>query len=347
MTSWKDLAILAIAISTSVACSRKHDDGDDLQSAEVGSQATVESIIYYYVDHGTINGCESNQEEIEFRGDDLKNEIFTSMASHPKEEFEASHACRSGSSRLWGIRLRLIKSDRSTEVLASPYLGCGEAASPDLAGIIPWELQLELYEALHPKYYQGSAFRHSKVAVYFRYERLTDADVNSFEVLTGEYAQDKSHIFYQQKILEGADQRSFVSLTSGWAKDQNHAYYRGAAIELADPQTLSVDKINSDYAVDSKQVYYRGKSIAGVNTQNFACIHNYFCWNNSQVLFIDTPVADVDAPSFVVDSCKLDYSAPSAASLCSAPGPKPTKVICQVHDKDRSFVLEHKAPEYP
>lgn len=106
---------------------------------------------------------------------------------------------------------------------------------------------------------------------------------------------------------------------------------------------MALDKVNLFYAVDSKQVFFKGRQVPGVDPAGFGCIDYRFCKNATQVLFMNSLVSDVDAASFAVDSCTTEYPKPMSQMLCTAPNPSKTQVVvCQVHDKNRSFSLERE-----
>ncbi|HYX34885.1 MAG TPA: DKNYY domain-containing protein [Oligoflexus sp.] len=180
------------------------------------------------------------------------------------------------------------------------------------------------------------------MAVYYQGERLIEADPGSFEALNV-YARDKTRVYFGGQVMEGIDPSSFVELTAGWAKDRSHALYKGGIVEGADPASLTVDKVDPDYALDSRQVFYKGNLMPGVDPLGFTCIDRRFCKNTTQVLFMNSLVSDVDAATFTVDSCSTEYPKPLNQMLCTAPRPSlPQLVVCQVHDKNRSFSLERK-----
>ncbi len=339
MTSWRALVTLGVQLMMPMACSRNRDQNSDLQQEPgLASSSPFESVTYSYSNFVN-SGCGSDSADkfFLFNGDDLKEPIFASLAGAPKSMFDRSVVCKTSARGydLRQIRLKIKRSDGSSEILASPDLGCVREVSPDLTGVIPSELLSELNEALQPKSMKSApSFQQSKLAVYYRDERLMPLDLASFEAL-GSYAWDNSRVYFLSKVLESADRSSFTALASGWAKDQNHAYFNGEIVVGADPGSLTLDKINPNYAVDSKQVYYQGHAVPGVVPEDFACLDSDFCKNNSQVLFLNNLVPDVDAPSFVVDSCSRG---PQPRMLCTIPSRM--KLVCQVHDKNRSFVLE-------
>jgi hypothetical protein len=265
--------------------------------------------------------------------------FFVDLASKPQSLFERGSACATGldypSSE---IRLKIWRSDGSVEILASADLGCHRNASPDLTGVIPYDLLHEIDEALKLKpFHTGSRFQRNVLGIYYKDERLLSVDHNSFEVFDS-YARDHARVYFESRLMEGVDRSSFTPVAAGWAKDRNRVYFNGEFVADAESATFMLDPVNARYAVDSRQVYHQGQVVPGIDPTNFTCLDGNFCKNTSQVLFLNALLQDVDAPSFVVDGCSN-----LPRMLCTAPYRRP--VFCKVHDKNRSFELE-QVPTY-
>ena len=88
-------------------------------------------------------------------------------------------------------------------------------------------------------YYENSG----KIYYYMESEELKDADVITFEILSGRvttctqsaYAKDKKNV-----ILD-ADPDSFEIIGSNYSKDKNNIYYKGEKIKKADVTKETVE----------------------------------------------------------------------------------------------------------
>ena len=109
---------------------------------------------------------------------------------------------------------------------------------------------------------------------------LKGADFWSFQVLTDDWAKDKSHVWYEYHPLKGADVATFMVDERGLPKDKYHVFVRGGYTFEYVPSRCGIDPATAEYFVhqhidfddrttkadlywndnwmrDSKHVYYR------------------------------------------------------------------------------------------
>ncbi len=102
--------------------------------------------------------------------------------------------------------------------------------------------------------------------VYLKCSKLNGRDAGSFEVLTYFYTKDKNRVFYIDKELNGADSETFITLGSYYGKDKNNVYYDNKKLDKADQKTF---ESGQNYGKDRNNVYYRETLVKGADTQTF------------------------------------------------------------------------------
>ena len=119
----------------------------------------------------------------------------------------------------------------------------------------------------------------SEYTIYYNAERLKSADFDSFRVLFGAYATDKSHLYYGADIIAPeADLKTFEILTTHYefAHDINNIYYLSGsethAVEGLDPNTF--EELKRSYIKDKSAVYYHSYS-DGVQRINEADVTSF------------------------------------------------------------------------
>lgn len=115
--------------------------------------------------------------------------------------------------------------------------------------------------------------------IYYNAERLKSADFDSFRVLFGAYATDKSHLYYGADIIAPeADLKTFEILTTHYefAHDINNIYYLSGsethAVEGLDLNTF--EELKRSYIKDKSAVYYHSYS-DGVQRINEADVTSF------------------------------------------------------------------------
>jgi hypothetical protein len=150
--------------------------------------------------------------------------------------------------------------------------------------------------------------------VYYFAEKIVDADVNSFNVLSGVsypiseelltswYAKDKNNIYYRSTIIPDADVKSFTFLGNDYAKDKYRVYYRGIVLDNADADTFV---LADSFAKDTNHVFYNGE-VLGINIdpKSFTIVSRDSIKDSKRVYFKDqydsiyNLKSNIDAPSF-------------------------------------------------
>ena len=94
-------------------------------------------------------------------------------------------------------------------------------------------------------YYENAG----KIYYYMESEELKDADVITFQILSGKvttctqsaYAKDKKNVYYRNKMILEADPDSFEIIGSNYSKDKDNIYYKGEKIKKADVTKETVE----------------------------------------------------------------------------------------------------------
>ncbi|UIR55005.1 DKNYY domain-containing protein [Sphingobacterium sp. SRCM116780] len=128
----------------------------------------------------------------------------------------------------------------------------------------------------------------------------TDADKNTFQVLSEDVGKDKSHIYYKGYKQPQVDYHSF-SIAHGIFKDKNHVYHDNSydiaynsphshewsIIPLADPQTyVKLTKPYYEFAKDKNRYFYNNEPLE-VDYQSFKIINKRFSKDKNSVYIHD------------------------------------------------------------
>ncbi|MEZ6094555.1 MAG: protein kinase [Pirellulaceae bacterium] len=175
-----------------------------------------------------------------------------------------------------------------------------------------------------------------KNSVYYRKEfhdkfllfRLTEADVDSFEIVSRNLAKDKNsawfhgtanpnidsdslvvvredrvwkdkdNVWYTRNKIEGAEPKSFEYVADEYYRDRNQAYWANSPLDGADVVTFRVPQANLPYARDRDTVWHQNKKMVNVDAASFEAIHNGVCKDKQGVYVESQLLPDVDAATF-------------------------------------------------
>lgn len=101
-------------------------------------------------------------------------------------------------------------------------------------------------------------------------KKIEGADALSFSVISGQYgyAQDKNHIYGPHGIITEADVDTFKMLTKNYSMDAGHVFFDGKNIPEANAGSFEVIE-SGLYAVDDKSVFYAGKILKNTSPEGF------------------------------------------------------------------------------
>lgn len=104
---------------------------------------------------------------------------------------------------------------------------------------------------------------------------LQNADPDSFELLDGSLARDKSHVWYTSTIQQGVDPATVQSIKGGPVfKDKDSVHYQYSTIPNADP--ASFRHLGSTYYADNKSVYWCTNPIPNADPASFKVLGDSF-----------------------------------------------------------------------
>jgi hypothetical protein len=103
---------------------------------------------------------------------------------------------------------------------------------------------------------------------------ITNADINSFEVLNRYYAKDDNKAYINGKPIPESAGKTFTHIADFYSKDKRSVYYGGKRIVDADPQTFEF--LNSQYQKDKNYAYFEGTKIEGGDGISFEVIDSDF-----------------------------------------------------------------------
>lgn len=113
------------------------------------------------------------------------------------------------------------------------------------------------------------------------------ADVASFEVIRGRFAQDRDHIFYLGNILENVDRGSFsvISGRYGYAADNTYVYSPNGVIpEVRHTDTFRL--LTSKYGIDDGHVFFEGRPI-DADPVSFSVVNEWLYATDATQVFYD------------------------------------------------------------
>ena len=144
----------------------------------------------------------------------------------------------------------------------------------------------------------GDYYSINKGKVYYRDEKIENADIMSFKVLNEDYAKDKNHIYRGSEAIDSSlsgkikDPKTFEFLPNGiiydvwlYGKDKYNVYYiENKMINCFDSYYFiyEVKRINKDkvevlnnwFIKDDKNIYFEGEILEGVDYNTFEVLPN-------------------------------------------------------------------------
>ena len=143
----------------------------------------------------------------------------------------------------------------------------------------------------------GDYYSINKGKVYYRDEKIENADIMSFKVLNEDYAKDKNHIYRGSEVIDSSlsgkikDPETFEFLPNGiiygtlYGKDKYNVYYiKNKMLNCFDSSYFiyEVKRINKDkvevlnnwFIKDDKNIYLEGEILEGVDYDTFEVLPN-------------------------------------------------------------------------
>ena len=143
----------------------------------------------------------------------------------------------------------------------------------------------------------GDYYSINKGKVYYRDEKIENADIMSFKVLNEDYAKDKNHIYRGSEAIDSSlsgkikDPETFEFFPNGiiygtlYGKDKYNVYYiKNKMLNCFDSSYFiyEVKRINKDkvevlnnwFIKDDKNIYFEGKILEGVDYNTFEVLPN-------------------------------------------------------------------------
>ena len=112
-----------------------------------------------------------------------------------------------------------------------------------LEGANPETFEVIYSSELH-KTMENRAVHYSKDKnnVFFRNDRIENADSKSFEIISPDsnrfYSKDKRNVYYKTSIVQNADLETFILLMHPYAADKNYVYKYENIVEGKNPETF-------------------------------------------------------------------------------------------------------------
>jgi hypothetical protein len=101
-----------------------------------------------------------------------------------------------------------------------------------------------------------------------QHKNKLEANPKTFQILKyGTYAKDDKSVFYKGEKIMDADIKSFEALHKLYARDKNVGWYGRDSIQTSNGKTFKV--VNSYYSTDENDYYYTVKPLKMLNPKNF------------------------------------------------------------------------------
>ena len=143
----------------------------------------------------------------------------------------------------------------------------------------------------------GSNYSINKGKVYYRDEKIENADIMSFKVLNEDYAKDKNHVYSGREEIDSSlsgkikDPKTFEFLPNGiinatlYGKDKYNVYYIEnkmincfdtyySIYEVKEINKDKVEVLNDWFIKDDKNIYFKGEILEGVDYNTFEVLPN-------------------------------------------------------------------------
>lgn len=140
----------------------------------------------------------------------------------------------------------------------------------------------------------GSNYSINKGKVYYRDEKIENADIMSFKVLNEDYAKDKNHVYCGNEVIDPSpllgkikNPETFEFLPNGilYGKDKYNVYYISSTMSncfdsyyfIHEVKGINKDKVevlNKWFIKDDKNIYFKGKILEGADYNTFEVLPN-------------------------------------------------------------------------
>ena len=130
--------------------------------------------------------------------------------------------------------------------------------------------------------YLGLGYTKDLKNVFFRTQKMSEADVESFQslkhsagfnTLAFKYATDKNHVYYRERVVKGANSKTVTSVneTFDYIKDDRNAFYRSTMLPKVNVKNFHAVKTNYQivYASDGKKHFVNGLQFPAVVSNKF------------------------------------------------------------------------------
>lgn len=142
-----------------------------------------------------------------------------------------------------------------------------------------------------------------KLGIYRLGKKIHNIDLKTFDILGAGYTKDKNNVYYNNKVIEGVDVKTFEVLEGSYfyyAKDKSNVYLRNERIEGVDVKTFEV--LNYEvlesfpyYTKDKNNVYYTGKKMKGVDSETFDSVplKSYMSFEDKDNCYKEEEITDL------------------------------------------------------
>ena len=144
----------------------------------------------------------------------------------------------------------------------------------------------------------GDYYSINKGKVYYRDEKIENADIMSFKVLNEDYAKDKNHVYSGNEVIDPSpllgkikNPETFEFLPYGirydalYGKDKYNVYYINNIMSncfdsyyfIYEVKGINKDKVevlDGWFIKDDKNIYFKGKILEGVDYNTFEVLPN-------------------------------------------------------------------------
>ena len=147
-------------------------------------------------------------------------------------------------------------------------------------------------------------FSKDNLNVYYKGKPIPNCDSETFKLIGGYFAQDRNHIYWGKKNISN-NPKKFELLSSNYAKDDKTVWFFRQMI-FTKIYTLDVNIANTfeiiinPYAKDSEQVFFHGSIIENADVDSFEILGKKWSKDDRNIFFCSKLCKEADYDTFEV-----------------------------------------------
>jgi len=163
--------------------------------------------------------------------------------------------------------------------------------------------------------------------VYKAAHKIKGADSKSFRLISEFYAQDKKHAYFNGELLVNSHSKSFEQLGNSWSKDKHNFYYTHKKLEICDLATFRIipDKFPSR-AIDEKCYYWKSDQVQTIDRTSFQVLPGGYSKDIKNVYWANKIIEEADPKTFQVNDSGMYIKLAKDKNKCFS---GPQELVCK------------------